>query len=364
MRVEATGMARSCRIQAGQPNQISIHEMKLKLAPYIEDKDDVLHPLDWFFLRAKYMKYTPVSISFYDTEGFNGIVLLYQKKLIAIPLGIFVSPYECGFCSYFGTNADKLANVQKAAALVEQHLLFSKLDIFVEYERPEHEGFDERFSIRNEGGLRLNSKGSYFPLKQNLEETISRFSQKTRKNLRHYRRVAESEFGCRYIDDLTHPDALSAVKVLNAFSARSMGHSSAAHRCRMTMLVPGGFSAGLIDKDGNWLSYISGWRTDRVTYIDWQINKEDSNRFSFSAAMRNYLIQNEIAVGAKAIYFLGGSNSTWENGCDKQLLLQLSKRRSGWHARSIALVFAVIAKFRPLDRARKTANKIILLFGD
>ncbi|MCJ2070635.1 hypothetical protein MKK75_17860 [Methylobacterium sp. J-030] len=342
-------------------HKTSIDKKKIELKTYLYNEQKVIHPLDWFLLRAEYLNYKPVIISFYNDNYLTGCLLLYQKKIFAFPTGVYISPYECGHCSYIGRTENKFENLSKAISMISKRLVFGKIALFVE--NADNHAVSSEINIDNKENISITvePKGSYFPLKSNFEETINVFSQKTRKNLRHYRRIAEDELGCRYKPDLDISDALMAVKILNTYSYRSMGLSLAIHRCRMTLLLPGGFSAGLIDKNGNWVSYISGWRTADITYIDWQINEESSNRYSHSISMRSFLIENEIARGTGAIYFLGGANPTWENACSKHEIMRITKISSKCHARIASLIFSFVAKYRPIDRSRKTFNRIFLI---
>ena len=57
------------------------------------------------------------------------------------------------------------------------------------------------------------------------------------------------------------------------------------------------FSMGLRLPDGVWLSVLSGWRRNRVTYVDLQMNDMHHKKESISAVMRAFMLEHEIALG-------------------------------------------------------------------
>jgi len=52
---------------------------------------------------------------------------------------------------------------------------------------------------------------------------------------------------------------------------------------------------GLRLPDGPWLSILSGWRRNRVTYVDLQMNDTTFKKESISAVMRAFMLEHEIA---------------------------------------------------------------------
>ena len=57
--------------------------------------------------------------------------------------------------------------------------------------------------------------------------------------------------------------------------------------------------------DGTWLSLLSGWRRDRVTYVDLQMNNMHFKKESLSAVMRAFMLEHEIACKQELIHFVG-----------------------------------------------------------
>ena len=86
-------------------------------------------------------------------------------------------------------------------------------------------------------------------------------------------------------------------------------------RYRLLQEVPEFFSMGLRLPDGTWLSILSGWRRNRVTYIDLQMNDMHFKRESISAVMRAFMLEHEIARKQELINFVGGTSLLLRRYC-------------------------------------------------
>jgi hypothetical protein len=67
--------------------------------------------------------------------------------------------------------------------------------------------------------------------------------------------------------------------------------------------------------DGAWLSVLSGWRRNRVTYVDLQMNDIHYKKESLSAVMRAFLLEHEIACRQEFINFVGGTSLLLRRYC-------------------------------------------------
>ena len=72
---------------------------------------------------------------------------------------------------------------------------------------------------------------------------------------------------------------------------------------------------GLRFPDGTWLSILSGWRRNRVTYIDLQMNDMHFKKESLSAVMRAFMLEHEIARKQELIHFVGGTSVLLRRYC-------------------------------------------------
>jgi hypothetical protein len=145
----------------------------------------------------------------------------------------------------------------------------------------------------------------YLPLLPTFDRTLARIGQKTRANLRYYRRRTESELGCTFI-----PSAEINLHNFLAFNRKSFAAvSDTVARARFRSLSIGTNSVfcGLSDRDGQWLSLVRLRRQNRFAEIDWQMNRADLPDYSLATVVRSYIIEHEISLGSTRLYVEGGT---------------------------------------------------------
>ena len=86
---------------------------------------------------------------------------------------------------------------------------------------------------------------------------------------------------------------------------------------------------GLQDAQGDWLSYITGWRGADGTYIEWQLNREHCEGASISTVMRSYMLEHELKRGSPAVIFVGGTSPFWSRVCEPSVCGDLLATRNG-----------------------------------
>ncbi len=148
---------------------------------------------------------------------------------------------------------------------------------------------------------------------------MERLGYKMRRNLRYYRRRAQSEFGCRFLPDLTAEQRRQAVQALFDKGTYPTAAQRAWRLEAALLAVPGHFAMGLQDEHGEWLSYITGWRGAEGTYIDWQLNRDSHEGASISTVMRGYLLEHEAERQSPAIIFVGGTSPFWSRVCEPSI---------------------------------------------
>ena len=72
---------------------------------------------------------------------------------------------------------------------------------------------------------------------------------------------------------------------------------------------------GLRLPDGTWVSMLSGWRLNRVTYIDLQMNDTHFKQEAISAVMRAFTLEHEIERKQEFIHFGGGTSLLLRRSC-------------------------------------------------
>jgi Acetyltransferase (GNAT) domain len=150
------------------------------------------------------------------------------------------------------------------------------------------------------------------PRKLPLESTyfgmLAAMGPRTRRSLATKRRQLEHSAHIVFVPALEPADALDAMLHLRS---RAMPRRSATfYRAHYRLLCqnPEFFTMGICLPDGAWLSILSGWRRDRVTYIDLQLNDSHFKKESLSAVMRAFMLEHEIACKQRLIEFVGGTS--------------------------------------------------------
>jgi hypothetical protein len=145
----------------------------------------------------------------------------------------------------------------------------------------------------------------YLPLLETFDATLARIGQRTRSNLRYYRRRAESQLGCNYVPEVTMEKA--EFLAFNRECMYAVPDNVAAWRYDALRGLSVPVFMGMKDRDGRWLSLLGGRRNETETEILWQMNREGLAVHSLSLVMRSYFMEHEIAEGMRRMYIEGGT---------------------------------------------------------
>ena len=138
---------------------------------------------------------------------------------------------------------------------------------------------------------------------------------RTRRSLAGKRQKLEKNANVAFLPSLEPAQALEAMLRLQkrSLAKRITGFYRA--RYRLLQEFPEFFSMGMRLPDGTWLSVLSGWRRNRVTYIDLQMNDMHFKQESISAVMRAFMLEHEIACKQELIQFVGGTSLLLRRYC-------------------------------------------------
>jgi hypothetical protein len=153
------------------------------------------------------------------------------------------------------------------------------------------------------------------PLESTYSGMLAAMGPRTRRSLAGKRRRLEESEHVVFVPALEPADALEAMFQLRA---RALPRRSAKfYRARYRLLRQSRefFCMGMCLPDGTWLSVLSGWRRDRVTYVDVQMNDSLFKKESLSAVMRAFMLEHEIAGKQKLIEFVGGTSVLLRRYC-------------------------------------------------
>ena len=178
---------------------------------------------------------------------------------------------------------------------------------------------------------------SFFPLWPTYDATLATLGQHTRRNLRYYRRRAESELGARYVPQIkiSREEFLEA----NRHSLNPVDEETAADRIDGIRRLQRPLLAGVYDANGRWLSFIGGRRHEDTAEILWQVNRAGLERYSISTVMRSFLLEHEVSLGTSRLEFEGGTLHTMKHYMVNSSVVDLVVSRDGlqmWAIRKFA----------------------------
>jgi hypothetical protein len=146
----------------------------------------------------------------------------------------------------------------------------------------------------------------YLPLKESFEATLATLGQRTRRNMRYYRRRAEAGLGCVFVPAV-RIDSREFLE-FNRDCMYAVPAKVALWRYESLKDIGTPLFMGIKGGDGRWLSLLGGRRHFGGTEILWQMNRADLSAYSLSVVMRSYFIEHEVSQGMKRLYMEGGLN--------------------------------------------------------
>ena len=154
------------------------------------------------------------------------------------------------------------------------------------------------------------------PLASTYEGMLASLGPRTRRSLAGKRQQLEKSTNVQFVSELDPDQSLEVMLGLEAKSMPQRNSEFYHARYRLLRANSDFFNMGLRLPDGPWLSLVTGWRRNRVTYVDLQMNDMSYKKESLSAVMRAYLLEHEIAHKQELINFVGGSSLLLRRYCE------------------------------------------------
>lgn len=172
---------------------------------------------------------------------------------------------------------------------------------------------------------RTREIAEYLPLETTFDATLARMGQRTRSNMRYYRRRAEKELGCTFIPiaELTRLDFLA----FNRECMFAVPEAVAAWRYDSLQELSHPLLMGMRDAEGRWLSIVGGRRFRAGSELLWQMNRDGLPLYSLSLVMRSYFMEHEIAAGSARFYIEGGTSHPIRHSFTTESLTDLAATR-------------------------------------
>lgn len=270
-----------------------------------------LTSVDWFLSKRVIWRELPIVLLIRRDGILQGVVLLYYSTISGVPYGLMRGGRR-GDASVIAPVAEQRQMIETAAQFLVQHAFAHTVILTVPYLVP---------LSTSPGWIGRGTSARWFPrddpqrlsLAGGLDATMQRLSYKLRRNLRYYRRRADTEGKVHFVPELTPAQRGDAVMALSDKGRYPTALSQAKNWDQALQVIAGSFAMGLQNAQGDWVSYIVGWREPSATYIDWQLNDE---RESTSTVMRSYLLEHEAERRSPALVFVGGTSPIWQRACD------------------------------------------------
>jgi hypothetical protein len=286
----------------------------------------VMDDVGYFLCKPGTLKRVPYLLLFSKTPGLGldlervnandlvGAVLLYKYVVLGCGIGTFSTNDRSGRGSLVAPAAMRSTIAKMVSCRLMDRGALAVLISFREgdgmngKEAPSKNGFsrDSEAADKNARWVwRERETPDYLPLEESFDATLAKIGQRTRRNMRYYRKRAEAELGCVFLPDVRidkrefldfNCDCMYAVP------AKAAGWRYDSLKSLETPLF-----MGTKDREGRWLSLLGGRRHNGGTEILWQMNRDGLSPYSLSIVMRSYFMEHEIRHGMTRLYMEGGT---------------------------------------------------------
>ena len=266
-----------------------------------------------YFIAANTQNRRVAAVLIRQNQELEACALFYEHYKFGIGLGIMRGGGYIGENLVAGPEAFRLQYIHLAAQALLQRWQTHGVSLSVRTQLNEcievmgREGKYRIFSLRNIQ-YRLPLEGTY-------SATLAAMGPRTRRSLAGKRQKLEQNANVAFLPSLEPSQALEAMLRLQKRSLAKRITSFYHARYRLLRENPDFFCMGMRLPDGTWLSMLSGWRRNRVTYIDLQMNDMHFKKESLSAVIRAFMLEHEIACKQELIQFVGGTSLLLRRYC-------------------------------------------------
>jgi hypothetical protein len=286
----------------------AIHELRLRCG-----QEDELTTDPQYFIAANTLNRRVAIVLIRRGHELEACALFYEHYKFGIGLGIMRGGGLTGENFVVGPESLRLQYIQLAAQALLQRWRIHGISLSVRTHLDaclEVMGPEGRARIFSERGIQYKLQ-----LESTYRATLARMGPRTRRSLAGKRRKLETRADVSFLPSLEPAQALEAMLRLQTRSVAKRNTAFYRARCRLLQDAPEFFCMGLRLPDGTWLSVLSGWRRNRVTYIDLQMNDMYFKQESISAVMRAFMLEHEIACKQECIHFIGGTSLLLRRYC-------------------------------------------------
>ena len=322
--VPSGAFASCCRLVRGRAEILKLQPVLALLSTRC-DQAGAMDYLEYFLTLAENIKKDPylvvvtsrphTDVFQLQAEDLIAAVLVYEYKLLGLPSRVFSTSDFNGIRAVIAPAAMRA----EVAVMVCRHLIEAGaqvvlLSLSVPIEAGEGACIESADGQKGKQKLLWTTQsrevGATLVLEATMDATLAHLGSHTRRNLRYYRRKAEADLACNFADDVRGTLTRTQFTELNRASTHPVSNAVLDRRYDTLKMLEGGFCVGVRSVSGEWISLMAGRRHNAVTEIDWQINRGGLAKYSIGTAIRAYLIEHEIGLGMKRLFFEGGTPHT------------------------------------------------------
>jgi hypothetical protein len=247
-------------------------------------------------------------------QELEACVLFYEHTRLGVGLGLFRGGDYIGESLVAGPEAFRLHYVHLATQALLKNWRVHGVSITIKAAVARCvELMGPASNYRRFHGTEVQHK---LTLASTYEGMLASMGPRTRRSLAGKRQQLEKSANVQFLPALDRDQSLGATLALEAKSMPQRPSNFFHARDRLVRSNPDFFSMALQLPDGAWLSILSGWRRNRVTYVDLQMNDMHYKKESISAVMRAFMLEHEIGRKQESINFVGGSSVLLRRYCE------------------------------------------------
>jgi hypothetical protein len=287
----------------------AIRELRLRCG----QQDDFTTDLEYFIAANKQKNRRVAAVLIRRNHDLEACVLLIEHCRYGIGLGLWRGGDTVGDGLVAGHEALRVQYVYLAAQAVLKCWRVYGISFAVRTSLEQCiEVMGPRSKYRMFAGGHIQRK---LPLERTYHAMLAGMGPRTRRSLAGKRKQLEAQAHVVFVPSLEPARALEAMLSLQPRSLPDRMDGFYHARQNLLCEIPDFFCMGLRLPDGTWLSVLSGWRRNRVTYVDLQMNDVHFKKESLSAVMRAFMLEHEITNQQELIHFVGGTSLLLRRYC-------------------------------------------------
>lgn len=297
--------------------------------PYFLQKPGLLKRVPYLYLVARR---PGIPVGELRHKDLIGSLLLLEFHVLKVGTRAFATNDRSGRGTLLALPEDRMGVATRICeALMADGAAIAMLSFLGDRDTHEGEAVPDFQPIRNRKGImewamQRRSVPAYLRLHTSLDETLAGMGQKTRSNMRYYRRRAERDLGCTPVWQVDSPD--DALVQFNRECMYPVDPETVAWRLKVLHALHDGFLMGMKDAEGNWLSVLAGRRFGDTSEILWQMNRDGYPAHSLGTVMRSYCMEHEVQRGARRLQVEGGTFHSMHHSFVQEEVIDLVVMRS------------------------------------